>query len=225
MADQRLHLPEINEYREQASRRRAEAFCDAPVYILGTEVRPITPRSYSMLCATRSAFAVGGKIGEREIRNFIWYHSPRHCHYGKWYQPLVKWWILRGVRSNLSPWWCRLFRLSPPVHRYVATLALYATEIQAMIEDAFADSPPRSSRPGKPVACVQAFFIHEFAVGYGWTPERTSNTPLNQVIQLHRCLRMYRGEDVEDQGEEKIRAMDLLRKNIKLVGQRVNSDG
>lgn len=183
-------------------------------------VKPLTPRTFSMLCAGRSPFAVGGKIGERDVRNFLWYHSPWYCDSRLWGHRLIKWWVLRKLRRNLSPWWCRWLGLTPPVYRYVATLALITAEIDAIVEEAFADAPPKSARPSRAIACSEAYFIHEFTTGYGWTPERTSNTPIAQLMQLHRCLMAYRGEEVSDAGEDRIMAEHLLRKNIEAAEKR-----
>src|SRR5688500_15113949 len=59
-----LYLPALTEYRANCIRRRAEAFCDAPEYVLGTEVLPLTPATFSMLVATGSAFIMGGQPAE-----------------------------------------------------------------------------------------------------------------------------------------------------------------
>jgi hypothetical protein len=221
MTDHQVNIPELGEYLANTARRRAEAFCDAPQYVLGMEVGPLTPRTYSMLYATRSAFVVGGSVTERDVRNFVWFHSKLHCHYGKCYQGILKWWALRKLRANLSPLWCRLLRLKPPVHRYVATLAICSAEIQALVQEAFADSPPRSAGAQRPIACAQAYFVYEFAAACGWTPERTSNTPLRQLIQLHRCVKAARGQEVQDDGEEQIEADYLRRRNIELIKSRL----
>jgi hypothetical protein len=109
------------------------------------------------------------------------------------------------------------------VHRYNAALHLAGADIARLVDDAFADAPPRAGRPGKPLATTEAYFIHEFAAAYRWAPERTRHTPLRQLVQLHRCIRAARGEDISDSGEERIWAEYLRAKNAKLAADRAAS--
>lgn len=221
--DNRLRLPALLEYRAQAALRRAAAFCDAPEYVLGIEVRPLTPASFSMLLATGSAF-LGRPTSAQEfdVRNYLWFHSPLYAHCG------VKDWRTRKTRAlrrlsfELNQPWRKWVGLAPDVHRYMSTLALAIAEITRLIEDAFADAPARSGRPGKPIATLEAFFIHEFSVAYGWSPEKTRHTPLRQLVQLHRCIRSGRGDDVSDDQEDQILFDHLKARNDALAAERKN---
>jgi hypothetical protein len=210
------YLPGLIEYRAAAAKRRAGAFCEAPEYVLGTEVRPLTPATFSMLYAVRSPFVVGRRQpGEHDVRNFLWFHSRLYGHCGVRFVGLRKWIALRKFSWQLSPWWCRLFRLSAPVHRYVATMAIACAEIQGMVDDAFADSPPAAGRPSRPIATLEAYMIHEFSASYGWSQEKTRHTPLRQLIQLLRCIRSARGVEISDEGEDLVWANHLERLNMK----------
>src|SRR5688572_20486436 len=77
-----LYLPELTEYRAAQTKRRAEAFCDAPDYVLGIEVLPLTPATFSMLVATGNSFVCGGKPTMEDAANYIWLHSRLYCHCG-----------------------------------------------------------------------------------------------------------------------------------------------
>jgi hypothetical protein len=218
-----LNLPKLGQYRAEASRRRAIAFCDAPEYVLGTKVRPLTPATFTMLYAVRNAFVCGGQIKEHDVRNFLWFHSRLYGHCDALGLRIRKWMALRKFSLQLSPWWCRLLGASAPVHRYVATMAMACTEIQMMIDDAFADSPPSSGRPAKQIATTEAYLIHEFASAYGWAPEKTRHTPIRRLLQLLRCIRSARGEEIIDDGEDRILAEHLLRRNIANLEARKDS--
>ncbi len=215
-----LHLPALLEYRAQQVHRRAVAFCDAPEYVLGTRVLPLTPRTFSMLYAVRSAFLFGGPQLEQDIRTFVWFHSPLYCHAGGWFPRLRKRVALARLSLALNQPWRRALGLEWTVNHYLGGVAIAKSEVKQIIDDAFADAPAKSARSGKSIASLEGFFTHEFAVAYGWTPERTRNTPLRQLVQLHRCIRTARGEDVSDEGEAKILANHLLAKNAALKAER-----
>lgn len=208
-----LYLPELLEHRAATARRRAEAFCDVPDYVLGTEVKPLTPATFSMLYAMRSAFLFNSASATAiDVINFIWIHSPLHSHTG------VSGWRRRKRRAvcaftfEASQPWRKWIGLAPDLNRYEAVLNLACADIRRICEEAFADSPARSGRPGKPIATLEAFFIHEFALAYRWEPERTRHEPLKRIIQLHRCIRASRGEELSDDGEDSILAAHMQAK-------------
>jgi hypothetical protein len=215
--DQRLRLPQLGEYRAAQATRRAEAFCDAPEYVLGIEVRPLTPATFSMLLATGNAFITGGKPGELDVRNYIWLHSPLFCHIGNkdFYARRKR--ALRKVDVALCEPWRRRLRLGATPGRYYPALLRAMTEIRALIESAFADAGSPSARPSKPLATLEAFFVHEFAVAYHWMPDRTRHMPLRQIIQMHRCIRAARGDEVSDEGEDNILAEHLNKRHAELM--------
>lgn len=216
MPEGTIYLPALTEYRAKAVQRRAEAFCDAPEYVMGLEVLPLTPASFSMLVATGSAFLTAGQPREHDVRNYLWFHSRLHAHCG------VKDWrerkkaALLPLERAMAPAWRRWLGLGAPRLRYVLALTKAISEIRQLIDDAFADAPPRSGRPAKQIATTEAYFIHEFAVAYHWEPDRTRHTPLRQLVQLHRCICASRGEDISDDGEDRIWAEHLERENAKL---------
>lgn len=218
--DQRLRLPQLGEYRAAQAQRRAEAFCDAPDYVLGIEVRPLTPATFSMLLATGNAFICGGRPGELDVRNFIWLHSPLFCHIGNREFSARRKVALRKLDVALCEPWRRRLGLGATPKRYYTTLLRAMTEIRGLIESAFADAGSPSARPSKPLATTEAFFIHEFAVAYHWTPDRTRHTPLCQIIQIHRCIRAARGDEVSDDGEDNILADHLRKRHADLMAER-----
>lgn len=218
--DQRLRLPALVEYREAAAVRRCEAFCEVPDYVLGIEVRPITPATFSMLRAVGSHFIVGGRPTEGDVRNYIWFHSADWCNSS------IPGWSRRKARAlapllrQLANPWRRRFGLRLDVPRYSAALLLAITDIRKIVDDAFADIPAESAANQAPLACLEANLIHSFAKGYGWAPERTRHTPLRQLFQLLRCLRASAGEDVRDEGENRILANHLRQRQARLDAEK-----
>lgn len=218
--DQRLYLPELVQYRRDAARRRAAAFCDVPEYIVGIEVQPITPRTFSMLLATGNRFIVGGNPGEGDVRTYVWFHSAgySHCGVAGWQKRKAN--ALRPLTMLLTQPWRKWIGIPQSVGRYAAGLALAINDVNALVEEAFADSAARTGNPGAPLATLEAQLVHGFAAEYNWAPERTRNTPLRQLFQLHRCIRAAHGEEVADAGEQDILAAHLRAKNAALNAQR-----
>lgn len=218
--DQRLRLPQLLEYRARALARRAEAFCDAPEFVIGIPVNPLTPATFSMLLATKSAFLSGGSATENDVINYLWFHSPLYSHTGVQGWRQRKRLALARYSFEMGQPWRKWVGLKPDRNRQRSALVNAITEIRKLVTDAFADAPAASGRPGKPIATLEAFFIHEFAVAYHWMPEQTRHTPLRQVIQLHRCIRSSRGDEVSDDGEDRILAEHLRKRNDALAAER-----
>lgn len=218
--DQRLRLPALLEYRARTAKRRAAAFCDVPDYVLDIPVQPLTPATFSMLFAAGNAFVTGASPQERDVREYLWFHSDLWVH-----GAAADWW--QRKRRALAPLefalWPRVRRwlgLKPDRNHVTALLALAIADIQELLENAFADAPAKSARPTKSVASLEGFFVHEFASAYGWPPERTRHTPLRQLMQLHRCIRAARGDELDDQGEAEILAAHLKARNDALAAER-----
>jgi hypothetical protein len=216
--DQRLKLPELVAYREAASRRRAAAFCDAPDYVLGQEVRPLTPRTFSMLVAVDCHFILGGRATEGDVRNYLWFHSPRWCHAGTPGWQRRKAMALRPLFVELASPWRRRMGLPLDMARYAAALALAVADIRRIVEDAFADCPA-SGGDGAAIATLEAQLVAAFARELHWSPEYTRNQPLRQLFQLLRCVRAARGEEINDRGEQEILAAHLRRRQDEIDKQ------
>lgn len=218
--DQRLYLPALTEYRAAATKRRAAAFCDVMDSVLGEEVKPLTPAIFSMLLATGNAFVCGGRISERDLREFVLFSSPHYITPGKpgWKRAKAR--ALRGLNFELHQPWRRWVGLQRDPNRAAAVFQIAASEIKAIIDEAFADAPAASARPSRAIATMEAFLIHEFATAYQWPPERTRNTPIKTLMQLHRCIRTARGVEVDDEGENRILTAHLKAKNEALASER-----
>lgn len=215
-----LRLPSMPAYRSAAARRRSAAFCDAPEYVLSTRVLPLTPRTFSMLHATGNRFILGGTIRESDVRNYVWFHSPLYAHIAvrgwRWRKRRALWRLHLLTAQPLR----RLFFRRPSVERYAAILALATTDIQMLVDEAFADGPS-SSNKGKPFpATLESQLIHEFAAAYGWSAGTTRNTPLKQLFQMLRCIAVAHGAEVRDRGEEDILARHLEARNRQLAAER-----
>jgi hypothetical protein len=217
-----LILPELTEYRARNAKRRAVAFLDIGERVLGIDCQPLTPRTFSMLYATGSRFIFGGTPGERDCKQFLWFHSAEWCDDS---HPEAKARYRLALASfNKLLVGRRGWRLRrPTLDECAVTLALAGNDIAEIVSQAFADAPSGSGKPGKPVATLEAQLINEFATAYGWTPERTSGTALRRLFQLHRCIRSARGEDMDDEGEEEIKAAHYTRRNAAAMAAKANT--
>jgi hypothetical protein len=223
--DQRLYLPELFAVRARANQRRALAFTDLPLSVLGVRIRPLTPRSWSMLLAIDSPFARGGTVDGIHVLDFLWIHSPVYRSTAATGWRLAKAWALLPA----------LWRLARPVHRALglggnadlalAALALATVEIRDLVAEAFADAPDRKAKPAAPVATLEAFLVHEFATEYGWAPDAVAAMPLARLIQLHKCLRLSRGEEPTDAEENEVLAAHLKKRNAAAVAARLEKAG
>lgn len=165
-----------------------------------------------MLLAIGSRFICGGRPTEGDVRNYLWFHSPRYSHFGVagWQRRKAR--ALRPLENALANPWHRLVRRPLDRERYSVMMILAVSEIGSLVDEAFADCPADTGMPGAPIATMEAQLIHRFAMDYRWEPERTRHTPLKQLFQLTRCIRANNGEDVRDQGEIKILEAHLQRR-------------
>lgn len=222
--DQRLRLPALAEYRAATAQRRAEAFCDVPDHVLGIPVSPLTPRTFSMLFAVRSRFLFGGTPLEGDVRNYVWFHSPLYanCTTPDWRRRKRRALAPLARQLGVEPW-RRWLGLGVSADRYAAALALAASDINQIMDAAFADAPRAAGSRRAPLASLEASLVHECAAAYHWPPERTRSTPLRQLFQLNRCLAAASGHEVRDEGEDAILADHLARKNAELAAARAAS--
>lgn len=202
---------QIDEYRREAAKRRAAAFCDAPEAVLGTPVLPLTPRTYSMLHAIGSPFVLGGEKREGDVRNYLWFHSRFYGHYRSPFWRWRKWWALNRLTTLLTQPIHRLFGVAS-VDRYVAVLVMASNDIDQIIHEALADCPASEGR-GRPCgATMEAQLCDLFKRRYGWDMEYTRNQPLKRLFQLYRAME----PDAEDAGERAIHREYLLKRNQEL---------
>ena len=180
---------------------------DLPTRILGVAIGPITPATWSILNAIESPFLSGETCTERHVLDFLWVHSPRYVNTARPWRTRKFWTLLPAVLSFACPW-----RKADEERRRVV-LALAVVQIRELLMECFADAPGRKARQPQPVASVEAFLIHEFASTYQWDAEITRHFPLAQLLQLHRCIRVSRGEPLQDDGEDAILAAHLRKKN------------
>jgi hypothetical protein len=201
----------IADHRAATSARRARAFVDCPDSVLGLNVQPITPRTWTMLQAIGSRLLANETPLEGDVRNYFWFHSRLFRLASALPAPLSR--VLK---------WFALLRFSVVLHRrrdvdwYCATIATAANEIRGIISDALADAP-RSGRSCAPGPCLEAQLIHFAASAYGWTPERTRAMPLRHLIQL---VRSAAPADEDDESERQIRFAHLRQRNAELAAVR-----
>lgn len=207
-----LILPALAEYRRVQAARRATAFIELTDRVCGIECQPLTPRTYSMLFATGSRFIFGGTSVEKDVKQYLWFHSSLWCDDGHAdmrarYKQAMRFFnrLLVGRRG----WTFR----KVTIDEAAAVLAIAGTDIEALVSQAFADAPVGSGKPGRPVATLEAQLVHQFAQEYRWPQEQTSNTALRRLFQLHRCIRSARGDDMDDEGEDQIKAAHYAQRN------------
>lgn len=197
------HTEELNrkiqEYRSAVIDRRARAFVDCPDYALGLELKPLTPKTWTMLHATGNRLICGGQPLEGDLRNYIWFHSENYTIGGR-FAKLRKWSAL--LRFNI------MLRRRQSSDWYVACLALMGTELARIINDTLADAP-KGGNPTSPGPCMEAQFIGLFAKEYGWNPEYTREQPLRKLFQLRRNF----DQSDDDDGERAIRFNHLRQRN------------
>lgn len=206
---------QIQEYRAEAAQRRAEAFCDAPEYVLGTRVLPMTPRTYSMLCAIRSPFLVGGDKREGDVRNYLWFHSRLYGNCDAWLWRARKWWALDGLTTALTRPVHRWLGLPHGVDHYCAALVLAIGEIETIVYESLADLTCGDDRARAAGATLEAQLCHVFQKEYGWPPEKTRNMPLKRLAQYWRSM----NPDAEDAGERRLIREHLERRNAELAAE------
>lgn len=201
----------IADYRAEVIARRARAFVDCPDYACGLEIAPLTPKVWTMLHASGNRLICGGgEALESDLRNYVWFTSPLFTDRGP-FRKLRKWLALIGFNG--------LLHHKRTEEWYIATLALFGVELSRIIAETLADAPTggRSMSPGP---CMEAQFIHLFAVEYGWTPEYTREQPIRKLLQLRRNF----DTSDDDDGERRVRFEHLRKRNAALAEANV-ADG
>lgn len=189
--------------------------------VLGRHVLPLTPRTFSLLVATESRFILGGAPDERDVRNYLWFHSPLFAHRNQFAWRWRKRLALLPLNRELYQPWRRVVGREPSLAYAAGILALAITDIREIVEEAFADAPPAGGQSSRaPVGTYEAQMIHQFASAYQWTPDRTRNTPIKQLLQLLRCQEAGRTGEVKDTAEQEMLAAHLTRRNAELAKAR-----
>lgn len=204
-------------HRAKTARRRAIAFCDAPEYVFGIEVKPITPATWTMLVATGSRFIKGETALEADVRNYLWFHSPD---YDLTASKRKREHVLRRFTLKATHPWLRWLGLKPSMNRYCTVLFATAQEIEALITDDFADAPQVTGALGKPMATLESQLIVEFARELHWSPEQTRHTPLRKLFQHLRCIKASKGDEPGDAAEDALLYAHLKARNDALAVER-----
>lgn len=224
-SDQRLHLPELVRYRRELPFAQASAFVSLRAEILGCPVEPLTPRRWTRLLASRSPFVTGANPEPEHVIDFLWLMAPRWEEAGTPRAARRKARCTRRARWHFLQPWRRWLRLPIKRERVVASLVLATEQIRAFIAASFADAPAPRAKAVTPIGCLEAFFIREFGGALGWAPDLVSDTPISRLCQLHRFIRAARGEENHDEGEERILAAHLAKRNAERVKERAPAHG
>jgi hypothetical protein len=131
-------------------------------------VRQLTLRMFIQLCAVRSPFLVGGRVGPEHVAQILWRLSPE---YGK------------SARQEFVA--------------TVADLPFTATTraITRYLDRMLIDKPPQSgkSNGSRPDTSFAASMIHQLAKEYGWSDEAILDLPMPRLFQYMR--KIHRGYD------------------------------
>lgn len=200
----------IEAIRLASQKRRAEAWAMVPETVLGLELVPLTPARYSILRGIGNAYLTGRVPGEADLRNFIWFCSPKFNPDSplaslRW-KPMVLWQLNRMLGC-----YSFLVRRDEIVMQNFYRACL---QIHEIVDSTFRDSPP-NGEDGQPLAAsYEAQVINLFAQEYQmWPlPQPIRHTPIKQLNQLARCIDRYNGgkEDTYYDREEHNLTMDYL---------------
>lgn len=144
------------------------------------EVRQLTLRMFVQLCAVRSPFLVGGKVGAEHVAQILWRLSPQY-------------------ETRLSDGEARYnFTLSIapiPYHSAVRTISRF---IDRMLIDKPAVSSKRKNTgtsTSKIDTSLAASMIHTLAGAYGWETDAILDQPMPRIFQYLRTIRRENDPD------------------------------
>lgn len=213
-----FHSPEIVIARRRNAVRRAAAMCFDTDLVLGVELRALCAATHSMLLVRGSAFLVGGAATPGDVRDYVWFHSPRF----KAEDTAMK-------ARVLADWWRTVFRMGDgkwwhTTNRLASGYAKAIQIIKEKTEEAFADTPlPTDEDRDSPPLCasLEAQVIHAFCKAYPlWSSETVRWMPLRKLYQHLRCIRSDNGAQDSDREETALMVAHLKAQNAKLAAER-----
>lgn len=177
---------QIQTIRQQAHKRRSEAWAMVPETVLGIELNPITPAIHTLLVGTGNAYVTGNVPGEADLRNFVWFCSqkfnPDHPNLSlRW-----KWWVMLKLRLAINRGATRKNRPQVILRNFYTA----CEQVHEILANTFSDGCSPGNQ-GKPLAAaLEAQVIDMFAREYKqWPmPNPVRHTPIKQLYQLARCI-------------------------------------
>ncbi len=155
-----MDLPEFREAVKLENDARDAAFLDIPANICGLQIRNMTPLDFMTLDHLGSPVINGGLPSRADISDFLSFMAVKK-------QPVKHFW--------------KMLRMD-----YGAALS----EIGKYLERTYQDTPGHSSpTSGRPMASWLAFECDLLGREYGWSTEKTLNTPLRVLNQLVNCIK------------------------------------
>lgn len=188
--EQPLHSDGILLARAVANQRRAAAMVADYDRVGGMILNPITPASWSRLVALRSPFTWDGDAEASDVRNYVWFHSPRFTiDPGSAAAAQAR--VYKEFDARVA--FGRQLWLCTPKRRRSWVLSGYElakAQIATIVEETFADSQPQASTSPRIAASLEASMIDLFARQYATWPFPTPirDTPLRKLYQLLRCI-------------------------------------
>lgn len=142
------------------------------------EVRQLTLRMFVQLCAVRSPFLVGGKVGPEHVAQILWRLSPIYD--TRLANPEARKAFVESV-ADLG------------YHSAVRTISRF-------VDRMLIDKPPipesKSKGKAKPDTSFAASVIHTMAISYGWNDELILDQPIPRLFQYMRKITRYNDPEV-----------------------------
>ena len=192
MSDPLLRVvPGLREAVEEESRLRDDSFLDAPEFVCGVEVEPLTLERFILLNAIRSPFLVGGRVpGATDIGLFLWVMSPQYR------RAIAAQRTIWPVSRRLAMGWLwvarRLFvRRLRHLDAAQATLAIFQ-----FVDSALFDAPKgKGCREAPGYWSAFGGLVFGIACETGWSEREIMRLPVKRLFQYGRMSRVRRDPD------------------------------
>jgi hypothetical protein len=207
IADLRRRLTNV---RAETHRLRLMAFVDYSPVVCGVALRPMTLRSYTLLCAWDNAFVVGGPVEIKSIVQFIWAHHPdfaQHAHTARRRVALAIDRALRPRLPTLNALICFFAPFVPCLRRFcrptaAELIAAAIAEIRRLVNESLHDFPiggnasedsssPDEAPPSDPLPfALPAYFVGLLVRAYGLpfveARQLVMDLPLKELLEYTR---------------------------------------
>ena len=182
-------------------RLRESVFLGGNYDVCGVEIQQMTPYLWVRLSHMETAFFGCKPVDENEILRFLWAMSPQ-------------WKLDTEARDKF---------LQNAITLLLGRWREAEGEIDLFIANTFLDSPHAGGAESVPYVSSAAWLIYVMAKEpYRWTREQTLHSPLREIYQLQRCVRLDKGSILYNKISDKVKAEwldELNRTNIATGGR------
>jgi hypothetical protein len=183
-------IPGLREAVEKETAAREEAFLDAPEFICGVEVMPLTMEHMARLSAAQSPFICGGVPLADDCALFLWCIS-RDYERAIWLRDKLE--AVSSKLASLALWVARR-RFVARLRHVDSQIAIYA--INAYCDSALMDAPRGADGASGPSywSCLAAL-VFSLAQATGWGESEIVRMPCKRLFQYMKLARKYRDPD------------------------------